>query len=61
MDKEEVVHIYNGTLLSHEKEQNDAICTLVIIGVLSLLPGHHRNCIDIPFMLSQVKCSPYTD
>ena len=26
MDKEEVVHIYNGILLSHKKEQNNAIC-----------------------------------
>ena len=26
MDKEELVHIYNGILLSHKKEQNRAIC-----------------------------------
>ena len=26
MDKEDVVHIYNGILLSHKKEQNNAIC-----------------------------------
>ena len=26
MDKEAVVHICNGILLSHEKEQNGAIC-----------------------------------
>ena len=26
MDKEDVVHIYNRTLLSHIKEQKDAIC-----------------------------------
>ena len=26
MDKEDVVHIYNGILLSHRKEQNNAIC-----------------------------------
>ena len=28
MDKEDVVHVhtYNGILLSHEKEQNNAIC-----------------------------------
>ena len=26
MDKEDVVHIYNGILLSHKKEQNSAIC-----------------------------------
>ena len=25
MDKEDVVHIYNRTLLSHEKEHNNAI------------------------------------
>ena len=25
-DKEEVVHIYNGILLSHKKEWNTAIC-----------------------------------
>ena len=27
MDKENVVHIYNGILLSHKKEQNNAICS----------------------------------
>ena len=27
MDKEDVVHVYNGILLSHEKEQNNAICS----------------------------------
>ena len=27
MDKEDVIHIYNGILLSHKKEQNNAICS----------------------------------
>ena len=27
MDKEDVVHIHNGILLSHKKEQNNAICS----------------------------------
>ena len=27
MDKEDVVHIYNGILLSHKKELNNAICS----------------------------------
>ena len=27
MDKEDVVHIYNGILLSHKKHQNNAICS----------------------------------
>ena len=27
MDKEDVVHLYNGILLSHEKEWNNAICS----------------------------------
>ena len=27
MDKEDVVHVYNGILLSHKKEQNFAICS----------------------------------
>ena len=26
MDKEDVVHIYNGILLSHKKERKNAIC-----------------------------------
>ena len=26
-DKEDVVHIYNGILLSHKKELNNAICS----------------------------------
>ena len=27
MDKEAMVHIYNGILLSHKKEWNNAICS----------------------------------
>ena len=27
MDKEDEVHIYSGILLSHKKEQNNAICS----------------------------------
>ena len=27
MDKEDVAHIYNGILLSHKKEWNNAICS----------------------------------
>ena len=27
MDKEEVVHMYSGILLSHEKAQTNAICS----------------------------------
>ena len=27
MDKEDVVYLYNGILLSHKKEQNNAICS----------------------------------
>ena len=27
MDKEDVVHIYNGILLSHKKASNNAICS----------------------------------
>ena len=27
MDKEDVVHIYNGILLSHKEEWNNAICS----------------------------------
>ena len=27
MDKEDVVHIYNGILLSHKKKRNNAICS----------------------------------
>ena len=27
MDKEDVTHIYNGILLSHEKEWNNDICS----------------------------------
>ena len=27
MDKEDVVHVHNGILLSHKKEWNNAICS----------------------------------
>ena len=27
MDKEDMVHIANGILISHKKEQNNAICS----------------------------------
>ena len=30
MDKEDVVHIYNGILLSHKKERNWVICRDVV-------------------------------
>ena len=30
MDKEDVVHIYNGILLSHKKEWNNAICSNMV-------------------------------
>ena len=26
MDKEDVIHLYNGILLNHKKEQNCTIC-----------------------------------
>ena len=29
MDEEDVIHIYNGILLSHEKEWNNTICSNV--------------------------------
>ena len=29
MDKEDVIHRYDGILLSHKKEQNNAICSNV--------------------------------
>ena len=29
MDKEDVVHIHNGALLSHKNELNDAICSKI--------------------------------
>ena len=30
MDKEDVVHIYNGTLLNHKKEGNNAIVSNMV-------------------------------
>ena len=30
MDKEDVVHIFNGILFSHKKEQNNAICSNMV-------------------------------
>ena len=27
MNQEDVVHIYSGTLVSHEEEQNNVICS----------------------------------
>ena len=35
VDKEDVVHIYNGILLSHKKEWNNAICSNMEIIILS--------------------------
>lgn len=29
MDKEDVIHVYNGILLSHKKERNNTICSNV--------------------------------
>ena len=30
MDKEDVIHIYHGILLSHQKERNNAICSNMV-------------------------------
>ena len=35
MDKEDMIHIYNGILLSHEKESNNAICSSMDGGEVS--------------------------
>ena len=32
MDKEDVIHTYNGTLLSQRKEINNAICIICHMG-----------------------------
>ena len=37
MDKEDVVHIYNGILLSHKKEQNSAFAATWIDGEIVIL------------------------
>ena len=37
MDKEDVVHIYNGILLSHNKGWNNAICSNMTG------PRHHQS------------------
>ena len=36
MDKEDVVHIYNGILLSHKKERNSAICSNMDLEIIIL-------------------------
>ena len=44
VDKEDVVHIHNGLLLSHQKERNDGICS---------------NMMDLEIiMLSEVRQTP---
>ena len=37
MDKEDVVHIHNGILLSHKKEQNSAFAATWIDGEIVIL------------------------
>ena len=37
VDKEDVVHIYNGILLSHKKEQNSAFAATWIDGEIVIL------------------------
>ena len=36
MNKEDVVHIYSGILLSHKKEQNNAICSNMNLEIVIL-------------------------
>ena len=44
MDKEDVVHIYNGILLSHKKEQNNAIAaTWTDLEIVILSEVRHRK------------------
>ena len=53
MDEEEVIHIYDGILLSHKKEQNSGICSnmgsLEII-ILSLSERERQMPYDITYM-----------
>ena len=50
MDKEDVTHIYNGILLSHEKEGNPVICNNV-----DGLWGHYAKC-NKPDRVKQILC-----
>ena len=54
MDQEDVVHIYNGILLSHKKEENNAICSNLVeleIIVLSEMSLRERQIpYDITYM-----------
>ena len=56
MDKEDVVHTYNGILLSHKKEWNNAICSnmeiaadleIIIISEVSQKEKHKYNMIPL--------------
>ena len=40
MDKEDVVHIYNGILLIHKTEQNNPSCSNMLLLLLLLLLSH---------------------
>ena len=54
MDKEGVVHQYNGILLSHQKEWNNAICSNMVgleTGILSEVETSY----DIPLYVESKK------
>ena len=43
MDKEDVVYIYNGILLIHKKEWNNAICSIWMNLEITLSEINHRK------------------
>ena len=55
VDKEDVIHIQNGILLSHKKEQNNAICSntdgphfIILSFVLTLQAAHTPSVVTVP-------------
>jgi len=49
MDKEKVVHIYDGILVSHKKE-GDAICSNTDLEIIILHEINQTNIYDITYM-----------
>lgn len=50
MDKEDVKHVYNGILLSHLKEQNNAICCNMDEPEIIILTEMYKEKYNIAYM-----------
>ena len=55
MDKKGVVHMYNGVLLSHQKEHNNVICSNIDLQINNLQNRKRLTDLENKLMVAGVK------